>query len=137
MQDQERAAAPRWDTMIYGGERINLVFTNPPGGLVLHQAVAKIVKQAGKAPVSLPTSATHTGRRTVVTTLSGHGGHRSLRGPRPARHHRRLRQAPRPPAPRRSLNGPPPSSTGTTGRPTTLPQWFADGCAPSGTAAWS
>ena len=35
VQDQERAVAPRWETMTYGGERIHLVFTNPTGGLVL------------------------------------------------------------------------------------------------------
>jgi integrase len=69
VQDQERAAAPRWDTTIYGGERINLVFTNPTGGLVLRQAVAKIVEQAGKTAGVAAELGTHTGRRTVVTTL--------------------------------------------------------------------
>ncbi len=69
IQDQERAAAPRWDTMTYGGERINLVFTNPTGGFVLRQAVAKIVKQAGKTAGIAADLGTHTGRRTVVTTL--------------------------------------------------------------------
>jgi len=69
VQDQERAAAPRWDTTTYGGERINLVFTNPTGGLVLRQAVAKIVKQAGKTAGIAAELGTHTGRRTVVTTL--------------------------------------------------------------------
>jgi integrase len=69
VQDQERAAAPHWDTTTYGGERINLVFTNPTGGLVLRQAVAKIVKQAGKTAGIAADLGTHTGRRSVVTTL--------------------------------------------------------------------
>jgi site-specific recombinase XerD len=69
MQDQERAAAPAWATITYGGERINLVFTNPLGGLVLRQAVAKVVKQAAKTAGITADLGTHTGRRTVVTTL--------------------------------------------------------------------
>jgi integrase len=69
MQDEERAAAPAWATITYGGERINLVFTNPLGGLVLRQAVAKVVKQAAKTAGITADLGTHTGRRTVVTTL--------------------------------------------------------------------
>jgi integrase len=69
LQEQEREAAPRWHTVTYGGERINLVFTNPTGGLVLRQAVAKIVKQAAKTAGIAADLGTHTGRRTVVTTL--------------------------------------------------------------------
>jgi hypothetical protein len=34
-QEQERAAAPTWKQISYEGERLNLVFTNPTGGLVL------------------------------------------------------------------------------------------------------
>jgi integrase len=69
VQDEERGAAPRWATVTYGGERINLVFTNPTGGLVLRQAVAKVVKQAAKTAGIAAGLGTHTGRRTVVTTL--------------------------------------------------------------------
>lgn len=69
MQAEERAAAPAWATITYGGERINLVFTNPTGGLVLRQAVAKVVKQAAKTAGITADLGTHTGRRTVVTTL--------------------------------------------------------------------
>ena len=69
MQDVERAAAPAWATITYGGERINLVFTNPLGGLVLRQAVAKVIKQAAKTAGITADLGTHTGRRTVVTTL--------------------------------------------------------------------
>jgi integrase len=69
MQDQERDAAPRWTTVTYGGEQVNLVFTNPTGGLVLRQAVTKVVKQAAKTAGIAADLATHAGRRTVVTTL--------------------------------------------------------------------
>jgi integrase len=68
-QDPERAAAPRWATMTYGGERLNLVFTDPTGGLVLRQAVTKVVKQAARSAGIEADLATHAGRRTVVTTL--------------------------------------------------------------------
>jgi integrase len=73
LQDQEREAAPQWATVTYGGERINLVFTNPTGGLVLRQAVAKVVKQAAKTAGISADLGTHTGRRTVVTTLFAEG----------------------------------------------------------------
>jgi integrase len=53
----------------YEGEAINLVFTNPVGGLVLRQAVTKVVKQAAKTAGIAADLATHAGRRTVVTTL--------------------------------------------------------------------
>jgi site-specific recombinase XerD len=46
----------------------NVVFTNPTGELVLRQAVAKIVEQAGKTAGIAAELGTHTGRRTVVTT---------------------------------------------------------------------
>jgi integrase len=69
LQDEERGAAPRWTEITYGGERISLVFTNPTGGLVLRQAVAKVVKQAAKTAGIAADLGTHTGRRTVVTTL--------------------------------------------------------------------
>jgi integrase len=69
LQDEERAAAPTWATITYAGEQISLVFTNPAGGLVLRQAVAKVVKQAAKTAGIAADLGTHTGRRTVVTTL--------------------------------------------------------------------
>ncbi|HEY7071547.1 MAG TPA: tyrosine-type recombinase/integrase, partial [Acidimicrobiales bacterium] len=68
-QAEERAAAPKWATIVYGGEQINLVFTNPTGGLVLRQAVTKVVKSAAKTAGIGADLATHSGRRTVVTTL--------------------------------------------------------------------
>lgn len=73
LQDQERAAAPQWTTVTYGGEQKTPVFTNPTGGLVLRQAVAKVVKQAAnKAGISADLG-THSGRRTVVTTQFADG----------------------------------------------------------------
>jgi len=68
-QAEEREAAPRWETHVYDGERISLVFTTPTGGLVLRQTVAKVVKQAAKSAGILVDIATHAGRRTVVTLL--------------------------------------------------------------------
>jgi integrase len=68
-QEQERAAAPEWATITYEGEQVSLVFTNPTGGLVLRQAVTKVVKQAAKTAGIAADLATHAGRRTVVTTL--------------------------------------------------------------------
>ena len=45
------------------------MFTNPTGGLVLRQTVAKVVKQAAKTAGIAADLGTHAGRRTVVTTL--------------------------------------------------------------------
>jgi len=48
---------------------MSLVFTTPTGGLVLRQAVAKVVKQAAKTAGITADLGTHAGRRSVVTTL--------------------------------------------------------------------
>jgi integrase len=74
MQADERAAAPLWETVTYDGERVNLVFTTPTGGLVLRQTIAKVVKQAAKTAGIAGQLGTHAGRRTVVTTLFVDGG---------------------------------------------------------------
>jgi site-specific recombinase XerD len=50
------------------GERLHLVFTTP-GGLVLRQTVAKVMKQAAQTAGITARLGTHAGRRTVVTTL--------------------------------------------------------------------
>jgi integrase len=68
-QAQERAAAPVWETHVYEGERVSLVFTTPTGGLVLRQTVAKVMKQAAKTAGITAQLGTHAGRRTVVTSL--------------------------------------------------------------------
>lgn len=68
-QAEQQATAPLWENVTYQGEAIHLVFTTPTGGLVLRQTVAKVVKQAAKTAGLDVDVATHTGRRTVVTTL--------------------------------------------------------------------
>jgi integrase len=68
-QEQERAAAPAWVETTYEGEPVSLVFTNPSGGLVLRQTVAKVIKSAAKTAGINAEPGTHAGRRTVVTTL--------------------------------------------------------------------
>jgi hypothetical protein len=50
------------------------VFTTPTGGLVLRQTVAKLVKQAAKTAGIAADIGTHTGRRSVITTLWVDGG---------------------------------------------------------------
>jgi len=69
IQAIERAAAPDWQTHTYEGEEVNLVFTTPSGGLVLRQAIAKLVKQAARIAGIEADLGTHAGRRTVVTSL--------------------------------------------------------------------
>jgi site-specific recombinase XerD len=69
LQDQERAAAPMWKTITTGASDGTWCFINPTGGLVLRQAVAKVVKQSAKTAGITADPGTHTGRRTVVTTL--------------------------------------------------------------------
>jgi integrase len=69
IQAAERAAAPQWQTHSYEGEEISLVFTTPSGGLVLRQAIAKLVKQAARSTGIEADLGTHAGRRTVVMTL--------------------------------------------------------------------
>lgn len=49
--------------MTYGGEPINIVFTTPTGGLVLRQAVAKVVKQAATTAGIAADLGMHAGRR--------------------------------------------------------------------------
>jgi integrase len=73
-QADERAVAPRWATHTYDGVPVSLVFTTPTGGLVLRQTVAKLVKQAAKTAGVSADLSTHTGRRTVVTSLYVDGG---------------------------------------------------------------
>jgi len=81
LQAQEREAAPKWPEITHGAERTSLVSTNPAGGLVLRQAVAKVVKQAARTAGITAQLGTHTGRRTVVTTLFVDGTRRSRTSP--------------------------------------------------------
>jgi integrase len=68
-QAVERAASPVWAVVRYEGQPLNLVFTTPTGGLVLRQAVAKVVKQGAKTAGIAVDLGTHAGRRSVVTNL--------------------------------------------------------------------
>jgi integrase len=69
MQMQERVTARVWKQQTYQGERLNIVFTTPTGGLVLRQTVAKLIKQGAKTAGIAADLGTHAGRRSVVTTL--------------------------------------------------------------------
>jgi integrase len=73
-QADERAVAPRWETHTYDGVPVSLVFTTTTGGLVVRQTVAKLVKQAALTAGVSASLSTHTGRRTVVTSLYVDGG---------------------------------------------------------------
>ncbi|HET9610065.1 MAG TPA: site-specific integrase, partial [Acidimicrobiales bacterium] len=73
-QADERAVAPRWETHSYDGVPVSLVFTTTTGGLVVRQTVAKLVKQAALTAGVSASLSTHTGRRTVVTSLYVDGG---------------------------------------------------------------
>lgn len=73
-QAEERATAPRWETVNCDGEPVDLVFTNFTGGLVQRYRVQRAVERAAKAAGIDPTGlATHGGRRTVVTVLWSEG----------------------------------------------------------------
>lgn len=74
VQEDERAAAPRWAEHTHDGEPISLVFTTPTGGLVLRQTVSKLVKQGAKTAGITAALGTHAGRRSVVTSLFVEGG---------------------------------------------------------------
>lgn len=89
VQAGERAAAGAvWHTHRYEGRRLDLVFTNPVGGLVPRQAIDKLGRRIAESIGIDPTGlGTHAGRRSVVTALysagetlddvARHVGHRS------------------------------------------------------------
>jgi integrase len=53
----------------FEGRPIDLVFTNPKGGVAQRQAVTKVIRSAARdAGLDPEGLSTHTGRRTVVTT---------------------------------------------------------------------
>jgi integrase len=68
-QADEQAVAPVWETNVYEGGTLSLVFTTPSGGLVLRQTVAKLVKQSARTAGIEVDIGTHTGRSSVTTTL--------------------------------------------------------------------
>lgn len=62
------AAGPAWQTITYEGQRLEPVFTNLLGGLVLRQKVYEALKAAcERAGIDPEGVGTHTGRRSVVT----------------------------------------------------------------------
>ena len=74
-QQEMREKLPNdWPTVVYEGERIDLVFTNSDGRPMLRQHVDRAIRaaavKAGLDPVGL---GTHTGRRSVVTNLFASG----------------------------------------------------------------
>ncbi len=64
------AAGPAWETVLYEGQRVDLVFTTAAGGLplrqLLYKAVVEACQRAGIDPAGI---GTHTGRRSAVTAL--------------------------------------------------------------------
>ena len=64
------AAGNSWMTHTYEGRPVELAFTTPAGGIVNRQAITKVIQAAARAAGLDPEGlSTHTGRRTVVTTL--------------------------------------------------------------------
>lgn len=61
-------------TVVYEGERIDLVFTNPDGRPMLRQHIDRAIRAAAvKAGLDPAGLGTHTGRRSVVTNLFASG----------------------------------------------------------------
>lgn len=72
---EQLACRGPWATHTYEGRPVSLVFTKEDGGLINRQKVAKAVTRAAEKVGIDPTGlATHTGRRTVVTTLYAEAG---------------------------------------------------------------
>lgn len=68
------AAHDVWPATVYDEEAIDLVFVNPVGGLVLRQHVDRAIRRAAVDAGIDPTGiGTHTGRRSVVTSLYASG----------------------------------------------------------------
>lgn len=71
---EREALGDVWQSQVYEGERLELVFTTEDGGLVARQHVDKLVR-AKAATLGIDTTGlgTHVGRRSVVTAMSEHG----------------------------------------------------------------
>lgn len=64
------AAGPAWQTVIYEGQQLELVFTTRVGALVVRQDVTNAIRRAcTRANIDPDRVGTHTGRRSVVTSL--------------------------------------------------------------------
>ena len=67
-------AGPAWQTHVYDGERLDLVFTTEDGGIVARQHVDKLARsKAAALGIDTTGLGTHVGRRTVVTAMSEDG----------------------------------------------------------------
>ena len=72
---ERETAGAGWRSATYQGRPVALVFTTLDGSLVARQAVTKVLQRSAVAAGLDPGGiATHTGRRTVVTTLYGAEG---------------------------------------------------------------
>lgn len=74
-QAAERLAiGEAWQTHMYEGERVDLVFTTEDGGIVARQHIDKLIRDKADA-IGIDTTGlgTHAGRRTVVTAMSEDG----------------------------------------------------------------
>lgn len=68
------AAGPAWQTHVYDGERLDLVFTTEDGGIVARQHVDKLARsKAAALGIDTAGLGTHVGRRSVVTAMSEDG----------------------------------------------------------------
>jgi integrase len=74
-QDEFRQELPgAWPSIVYRGERLDLIFTNSDGSMILRQHVDRAIRQAAvKAGLDPADLGTHTGRRSVVTNLYASG----------------------------------------------------------------
>jgi integrase len=67
-------AGPAWQTHVYEGERLDLVFTTEDGGIVARQHVDRLARsKAAALGIDTTGLGTHVGRRTVVTAMSEDG----------------------------------------------------------------
>ncbi|TVR25557.1 MAG: hypothetical protein EA389_08665 [Ilumatobacter sp.] len=67
-------AGPAWQTQVFDGERLDLVFTTDDGGIVARQHIDELVRsKAAALGIDTTGLGTHVGRRTVVTAMSEDG----------------------------------------------------------------
>lgn len=68
------AAGPAWPTHLYDGAPVDLTFTTEAGGIVRRQTIDSLLRRSAKVlGLDDHRLGTHTGRRSVITTLSKAG----------------------------------------------------------------
>ena len=73
-QDDRLAAGATWQAHTFEERAVDPVFTNDTGGLVIRQRLTKVIQSAAVRAGIDPTGiATHTGRRSVITSAYGEG----------------------------------------------------------------